>query len=61
MSHKSNFSLSLISFAIDFFVRVGFPPYESRDLSKKKLKSSTKTLCLSCKYLIVYSLKSLIV
>ena len=34
-------------FGIDFFFRVGLPPYESRDVSKKKLKSPTKSICLS--------------
>ena len=58
VSHKSNFSLSSINFAIDFFFRVGFLPYDSRDVSKKKLKSPDKTICLSYKYLIVSNILS---
>ena len=49
MSRESNFSLSSINFAIDFFLRVGLPPYESTDVSKKKLKSPAKTICLPYK------------
>ena len=52
MSHKSSFSLSSINLVIDFFFRVDLPPYESKDVSKKKLKSPTKTISLSYKYLI---------
>ena len=58
MSHKSNFSLSSINFAIDFSYRVGLLPYESRDVSKKKLKSPAKTICLSYKSLIVSNILS---
>ena len=53
MSHKSNFSLNSINFATDFFFRVGLPSYESSHVSKKKLKSPAKTICLSDKSLIV--------
>ena len=53
MSIKSNFSLSSINLAIDFFLRVGLPLYEYRGLSKKKLKSPAKTIYLSDKSLIV--------
>ena len=58
MSHKSNFSLSSLNFAIDFFFRVGLPPYQSRDVSKKKLKSPAKAICLSYKSLIVSNILS---
>ena len=60
MSHKSNFSLSSINLAIDFFFRVGLPLYESRDVSRKKLKSSAKTICLSDKSLIVSNILTLV-
>ena len=53
MSHKSSFSVSSISLAIDFFFIVGVPPYEPRDVSKKKLKLAAKTTCLPGKSLIV--------
>ena len=53
MSHNSNISLSSINLAIDLFFIVGLPPYESRDVLKKKLKSPAKTICLSDKSLIV--------
>ena len=53
MSHKSNVLLSLINFAIDFIFRLGLPPHESEDVSKKKLKSPAKTICSSYKSLIV--------
>ena len=58
MSHKSNFSLSLINFVIDFFFRVALPPYDSRDVLKKKLESPAKTICLSYKSLIASSISS---
>ena len=54
MSHKSNFPLSLINFATDFFVKDG--AYESKDASKKKLKSSAKAICLPYKSLTVYNI-----
>ena len=41
MSHKSNFSLSSINLAIDFFFRVGLPLYESRD-GEKEIKKEIK-------------------
>ena len=53
MSHKPNFSLTSINLAIDFFFTVGLPPYESRDVSKKKLKSPAKIICLLDKSYIV--------
>ena len=53
MSHKSNFSLSSINLAIDFFFRVGLPPDKSRNVSKNKLKSLAETICMSDKSLIV--------
>ena len=40
-------------FAIDLFFRVGLPLHDSRDASKKKLKSLAKTICLSYKSLII--------
>ena len=60
MSHKSNFSLSSINLGVDFFFRVGLPPYESRDVSRKKLKSPAKTICLSDKSLIVSNILTLV-
>ena len=33
---------SSIDLGIDFFFRVGLPPYESKDVLKKKLKSPGK-------------------
>ena len=53
MLHKSNFSLSSINVAIDFFFGDDLPPYESRDVSKKKVKLSANTICLSFKSVIV--------
>ena len=58
MSHKSSFSLSSINLEIDFFFRVGLPPFESKDVSKKKLKSPAKTICFSYKSLIVSNILS---
>ena len=52
MSDKSKFFLSSINLAIDFFFRVGLPPYKSKDVPKKKLKSPSKTISLSEKSLI---------
>ena len=53
MSQKSNFSLSSINFAVDFLFRVVLPPHEPKDVSKKKLKSPAKTICLSHKSSVV--------
>ena len=39
--------------AIDLFFRTGFFPSEFKDVSKKKLKSPAKNICLSNKSLIV--------
>ena len=46
MSQKSSFSLSSINLGIDFFCRVGLPPYESKDVPKKKLKPPAKIINL---------------
>ena len=58
MPHNSNFSLNSINLAIDFFFRVCLPLYESRNVSKKKLRSPAKTTCLSDKSLKVSKILS---
>ena len=50
MSRKLNFSLSSIKVAIDFFFRAGLSPFQSKDVSRKKLKSPAKTICLPCQF-----------
>ena len=58
MSHKLNFYLSSINMAIDLFFRIGFFAPEFKDVSKKKLKSPAKNICLSNKSLIVSKILS---
>ena len=55
MSNKSSLSLSSMNLAIDFFCRVCLPPYESKNVWKKKLKLPAKTICLLYKSLIVFN------